>query len=80
MKDKVCTTVFLGAIVSISYLRTEQVRNGNYLTGVSNVKKNGTDHYSHLTPDERTLFYFNKIIGGIIILQRNGSRNYTWLN
>ena len=79
MKDKVCTTVILRAIVSISYLRREQVRKGNDLIGVSNVT-DGTDDFSHLTPDERTLFYFNRIIGGIIILQRNGSRNYTWLN
>ena len=79
MKDKVCTNVFLRAIVSISYLRREQVRKGNDLIGVSNVT-DGTDDFSHLTPDERTLFCFNRIIDGIIILQINGSRNYTWLN
>ena len=79
MKDKVCTTVFLRAIVSISYLKREEVRNGNNLIGGSNVT-DGTDLYSHLIPNERTRFSFNRIIDGIIILQRIDSRNYTWLN
>ena len=55
--------------ISSSYLRREQVKNGS-LMGVSNVKTDGNDHNSNMTPDERTVLCSNRIVEEVKVHQR----------